>query len=380
MRLPVIESPGRDDRPVALTPEIESLVAGNAPVAIGVSGGKDSSAVAFATVEYLNSVGHAGPRLLIHSDLGLTEWRASGPTCARLAERLGLELVTVRRAKGGMMERWEQRWRDNVARYVDLSCVQLILPWSTPDMRFCTSELKTAVICRELVQRFPGRRVVSVSGIRRQESARRAKAPVAKEQPKLASVTRRTTGIDWNAIIDWTKGDVLASLRARRFALHEAYATYDASRVSCVYCIMSTEDDLRAAARCPDNHAVGRRMVDLEIASSFAFQGDRWLGDVIADLLTPGQRSGLARAKNIAARRRAAESRIPKHLLYTAGWPTCIPTRGEAELLAEARTTVAGAVGLSVACTDADSIIARYEHLMAEKLRKAEKPRRRRAA
>jgi hypothetical protein len=43
-----------------------SALADHAPVAIGVSGGKDSSAVATRTFEYLDSFGHRGPRLLVH--------------------------------------------------------------------------------------------------------------------------------------------------------------------------------------------------------------------------------------------------------------------------------------------------------------------------
>src|SRR5579871_7030620 len=125
-------------RAIATSPEVDALLRAACPVAIGVSGGKDSSAVAFATAEHLDRIGHAGPRVLIHADLGITEWADSLPTCVRLADMLGIELMVVRRAQGDMMDRWEQRWRDNVARWESLSCVKLILPWSTPSMRFCT--------------------------------------------------------------------------------------------------------------------------------------------------------------------------------------------------------------------------------------------------
>src|SRR5438045_1668991 len=145
-----INRPGRLDRGVELTPEIKKLIAANAPIALGVSGGKDSCALAIATCEELDKLGHVGPRVLIHSDLGRVEWRDSLPTCERLAKFLGLELVVVRRGAGDMMDRWLKRWENNLARYTDLSCVKVILPWSTSSMRFCTSELKTAVICRDL--------------------------------------------------------------------------------------------------------------------------------------------------------------------------------------------------------------------------------------
>jgi 3'-phosphoadenosine 5'-phosphosulfate sulfotransferase (PAPS reductase)/FAD synthetase len=226
--------------PVATTPAIDRLLAADAPVAIGVSGGKDSSAVAFATIDYLDSIDHRGPRLLVHSDLGVTEWPWSLPWCHKLADRLGVELIVVRRARGDMMDRWEQRWTDNLARYAAMRCVKLILPWSTPDMRFCTSEMKTDIICRALSHRFQGQTILSVTGIRRDESDGRANAPIAKPQPKLASVTRRTDGVDWHPIPDWSLEHVLAYLEEKDFPLHPAYVKWLLSRVSCVFCIMSS--------------------------------------------------------------------------------------------------------------------------------------------
>jgi len=80
--------PGRADRAVAITRKIAKLLAGDAVVAIGVSGGKDSCAAAFAVIEYLRGIGFTGTIVLVHSDLGRVEWRDSLPTCERLAARL----------------------------------------------------------------------------------------------------------------------------------------------------------------------------------------------------------------------------------------------------------------------------------------------------
>lgn len=71
--------------------------------------------------------------------------------------------------------------------------------------------------------------------------------------------------------------------------------------------------------------------------------------------------------------REQAESRIPAHLLYEKGWPTCIPTRDEAELLCEVRLQVAAAVGIpDVRYLDPDSLIGRYEELMQIKKAKGD--------
>lgn len=354
------------DRTIANSDEVRALLSANAPVAIGVSGGKDSCAVAIAYSKYLKSIKHAGKVILIHSDLGRVEWADSLPTCERLARHLNLELIVVRRAAGDMMDRWLTRWRNNVDRYVNLRCVKLILPWSTPSMRFCTSELKTAVICRELIRQFPGNRIISVSGIRREESSARAKAPVTKEQLKLRSVKHGTTGLDVHPIIDWTIGDVFAVHEEADFRPHEAYTKHGSSRVSCRFCIMGSAGDLQKSAQVTEHATLYREMVELEINSTFAFQGGKWLGDVAPSVLSDTARATLQVAKQKAIQRTAIEEKIPKNLWYVKGWPTCVPTLEEAEILAMVRVQVGTILNLPVRFTTAESVIARYQELIEE--------------
>lgn len=353
--------------PLATTPLIDDLLAANAPVALGVSGGKDSVVMADVVQAALRERGYAGELLLVHSDLGRIEWKDSLPTCERLADALGLELLVVRRQAGDMVDRWLTRWANNVARYANLACVKLILPWSTPAMRFCTSELKTAIICRALIGRWPGQTIVSATGVRRDESSARAKSPITKPQPRLTSVTHQTTGHDWHPILEMTKAEVFTHIAARSLPLHEAYTTYGSSRVSCAFCIMSSAADLLASSSCPANQEVYRELVDLEIASTFGFQSGGWLGDVAPGYLTLQQHLALADAKRRANQRERAEARIPHHLLYTKGWPTCMPTTAEARLLASVRREVAELMRFTIAYTDADSILERYATLMADR-------------
>jgi len=348
---------------IAVTPEITDLLVHNAPVAFGVSGGKDSSTMSLATCAYLDEIGHQGPRLLIHSDLGRVEWRESLPMCQRLADRLGLELVVVRRQAGDLLARWQVRWQNNCTRYANLETVRLILPWSTPSMLFCRSELKAAIICRELVQRFPGTVIISATGIRREESATRAHAPISAPQPRLTNATHRTSGYDWHPIADWTLSQVLSYHQLRQFPLHEAYGR-GMSRVSCAYCVMGNRSDLATSAACPDNQDLYRAQVDIEIISSFSFQSGHWLGDIAPTLLSQEQQSGLAEAKRRAALREQAEARIPRHLLYTKGWPTVMPSREEARLLSDVRCIVADALELVIDYRDPETILARYAQLM----------------
>jgi 3'-phosphoadenosine 5'-phosphosulfate sulfotransferase (PAPS reductase)/FAD synthetase len=354
------------------TPAILELLEKKAPVALGVSGGKDSSAMAFATTAYLDAIGHQGPRILIHSDLGRLEWKASLPMCQILASRLGLELIVVRRQAGDLLDRWLVRWQNNCARYANLECVKLILPWSTAGMRFCTSELKTAIICRDLVERFAGSTIISASGIRSQESPNRAKAPIFAPQLKLISKTFGTYGFDWHPLLRWTLEEVLSYHQVCHFPLHEAYTLYGTSRVSCVFCILSSLADLLASSTCAENHEIYRELVDIEIISTFSFKGDTWLGDIANHLLSEEQRAGLEEAKRRAARRREIEARIPKHLEYTAGWPTVMPSYAEACLLGEVRAAVAAVMILPISYVEPYAILDRFAELIEEKRRKDE--------
>lgn len=58
---------------------------------------------------------------------------------------------------------------------------------------------------------------------------------------------------------------------------------------------------------------------------------------------------------------------VPKHLLFTKGWPDVLPTRAEAELIAEVRMEVFNAIGIAPTFITAESIIERFITLISEK-------------
>lgn len=352
---------------IATTPEVDDLIRAGAAVAIGVSGGKDSQAAALATVRHLDAIGHAGPRILIHSDLGIVEWKDSHAICKKLADHLGLDLVTVRRKAGGLMERWEARWQSSVQRYQQLSTVTLVPCWSTPSMRFCTSEMKTHVITAELKRRFKGLAIINVTGVRRAESAARSKATVA-------GWDADGRVLNWRPIVEWSLEEVFAAIDQASLIPHPAYRQFGMSRVSCRFCIMSNGADLAAAAAQPEALELYGRMVALESTSTFAFQGSRWLGDVAPHLLNDAGRIALGLAQSAARKRVAAERRITKPMLYVKGWPTRMLTDGEADILAGVRREVSDIVGLAPAFIDRESIHARYAELLATRQTKHQVP------
>lgn len=355
--LPFMATSNSPSNRISTTRVIIDLLVQGAAVAVGISGGKDSQAAATATFQYLDQIGHRGPRLLIHADLGSVEWADSLPTCERLSAQLGTDLVVVRRKQGGLMDRWESRWRSNIARYESLSTVTLVPCWSTPAMRFCTSELKTSKIHAELKRRFTRLPIISVTGVRRAESTQRARAEIMDHKPGEKIWT-------WRPILDWSEAEVFASLNAWGIEPHPAYRQFGLSRVSCRFCIMSSLPDLVAATGQPETHGLYRQMVGLETRSTFAFQGARWLGDIAPHLLRPNMRARLAAAKDKAARRRSAERRLSKQMLYVKGWPTRMLSDGEADLLAEVRTEISTMLGLRPGFLDRASIHTRYAELL----------------
>lgn len=130
------------------------------------------------------------------------------------------------------------------------------------------------------------------------------------------------------------------------------------------YYIMGAFSDLHASASCPDNADIYRSMVELEIKSTFQFQSNRWLGDLAPHLLTQDMLDRLAASKAAAMLREQAEARLPKHLLFTKGWPTSRPTHDEAVLIGEVRKEVGATLGLKVRFTEAEEILSHYAALM----------------
>lgn len=367
---------------VETTPDVERLIEQHAPALFCISGGKDSRNATEAGFAELDRRGHEGDRKLMYADVGRRMvWTGARDECQRLADRMKVELIVVRREAGDLLDRWWTRQENNVERYAALSCVQLILPWSTPSMRFCTSELKTAVLCRKAKRLYPGLPVIQVLGIRRDESksktSGRGIAPVSKlikyERGKTPILTPGS--VIWHPIVSVKTPEVFSILRASSVALPAAYEVYGMSRYSCVYCIMASEDDLFNACRDERNHETYRETCELEIVSTFSFQSNRWLSDVRPDLLTADQRTRLAAAKEAARLREEAESLIPNHLLFENNggrdsWPKVLPTPTEADLLADVRRRVAAACGLEVSYTTGDQVFARYDELMRRRAAK----------
>lgn len=358
------------DLPVALDPAILAVVAQNAWFAFSLSGGKDSTLAAWAATSMLDRLGHPRERrIAIHADLGRAEWRSTPAMVETVAAMLGVPLIVVRRGAGDMVARWEQRFANGKARYEALETYHLIGPWSSSSLRFCTSELKAQVIGPELARRLRGETIVSVIGLRREESVARRFTPISRVDHRFARPDNRagTRMLNWHPLVDWTTDEVFGAHRAHRLPLHESYRTYGASRLSCAFCVLASGADLAASTTAPDNAGLYRHLAAMEADSTFSFQPARWLADVAPQLLSPVLQRGIERAKGDAAMRRGIEARMPTDLRFIKGWPPRVPTSDEAGRIAAARTPILRRHGLRNLFPTGPAVQARFDELLAAK-------------
>ena len=342
--------------------EIAAALQG-AVVAYSVSGGKDSSVAAHAVHQLLDSLGHPRrDRVAVHADLGRAEWRQSHAICAQLAEGLGVELLTVRHNRHDMVSRWEERFTRGKARYENLEIFNLIGPWSSASLRFCTAEMKQQVISPALKRRFPGRTIISVIGVRREESPNRARTPISKADSRWGAGATRL--LSWNPIVNMTTAEVFDYHRVNGLALHEAYTVFGSSRVSCAFCVLQKVSDQLASNRCAENRPLYQHLVEMEGRSTFSFQPGRWLGDLSPEFLTAGLRLQIEEGKRRSAERFELERALPRGLRYVKGWPPRTPTVAEADEILRARRVILGHHGLQERFASSMSVIARFEELI----------------
>ncbi|MBO9375520.1 phosphoadenosine phosphosulfate reductase family protein [Sphingomonas histidinilytica] len=361
---------------VALDPAILAAIERNACFAFSLSGGKDSTVAAHATIALLDRVGHPPDRrLAVHADLGRAEWRSTPATVDAVAARLGLPLLVVRRGAGDMVARWEQRFESGKRRYEALETYNLIGPWSSSSLRFCTSEMKAQIIGPELARRFRGETIVSVVGLRREESAARRATPISRIDERFAKARNQagTRMISWHPLVDWTADQVFAAHERHDLPLHEAYCRYHSTRLSCAFCVLASGRDLEAASRASSNRDLYRHLVSIEAQSTFSFQQQRWLADVAPGLLPASLQKDIERAKRDAAGRRHIEAAMPVGLRFVKGWPPRMPSLAESTLIAAARTPILRRHKLDDLYPDAAAVRTRFAALIAAKHARATK-------
>ena len=158
------------------------------------------------------------------------------------------------------------------------------------------------------------------------------------------------------------------------FSLHEAYTKFNMSCVSCSFCVLAGEADLRASLKDVRNHEAFRQIARLEILSTFGFKADLFLADLAPDLLTENERQDLKIAKAKVIDRRWADKLIPTELLFDkdSGFPAFQPSMEQATALGEARAKLGAVLNIPVNYTTGREVYDRYAELLQIKHTKKE--------
>ena len=227
---------------IPVPPRCREMISAGALVVVNHSGGKDSQSMTIL----LSRIVPAGQLVAVHAPLAEVEWEG---VVAHIETTLpaGVPLVMAPVSSGkSLLDRIEERGR-----------------FPGPRQRFCTGDYKRTPIERELRRylklnpRFGGR-LVNCLGIRRDESAARAKRDPWRRNERLSVAGREV--FDWLPVFDLSTDDVFRIIRRAGQSPHWIYNHL--SRCSCSFCIFSSPEDLRRAAELrPELY---RRYADIE--------------------------------------------------------------------------------------------------------------------
>ena len=198
---------------------IEQAMKMGAALAISISGGKDSDAMLRHLVALHRAEEWKGELFAITADLGRIEWPGTLEHMQATCNQLNIELVVVRRQKGSMIDRWEER-RQTLMKQQDMDAIAPEFSsglriqkegdkpfWSSSAARYCTKELKTAEVDRYL-RRFKS--VVCAVGIRAEESSSRARKPHYQVRNDITTVALKR--LEDSALESTKRGQKMRSL------------------------------------------------------------------------------------------------------------------------------------------------------------------------
>lgn len=234
-----------------------------------ISGGKDGQAM----VKTLKKWGYNIDGLL-HADLGRIEWHESMDVCKAQQNEFNIPLHIIRRSDNrDLLDHWVDRLQKLVGSGKPF--------WSSASNRYCTSDLKRDPI-NKFLRNCGHDFIISCEGVRAEESPARAKkCPLEIRQGITSSFYNGMSVIEaienfqpgkrlaltWYPIFNYSSCDVWATYdmtgerlqEAREiyrehsmvpswWPFHPAYV-YGNDRVSCVFCILGSQNDLRNGAR-----------------------------------------------------------------------------------------------------------------------------------
>ena len=225
-------------------------------IAVGYSGGKDS----LACVLHLLDLGIPRERIeLHHQDVdgegeALMDWPCTRAYVKATGEALGLPVVFSWREGGFVREMLRENAPtapvsyEREGRRVTLPTVRLTegtrrkFPQVSADLsvRWCSSALKIDPFARVLTNEpaYQGRKILVVTGERREESSARSKYEEAQEH---RTNTKGRLVHHWRPILGWKEEQVWGIIAKHGVRCHPSYSL-GFGRTSCLPCVFSDED------------------------------------------------------------------------------------------------------------------------------------------
>jgi 3'-phosphoadenosine 5'-phosphosulfate sulfotransferase (PAPS reductase)/FAD synthetase len=241
-------------------PTIEDLVARGALFVVNHSGGKDSQAMLIRLLDLV-------PRkqlVVIHASLGDVEWPGALDLARKQADEASLPFIVAKAVKT-FFEMVERRFA--IRPGPNSPC------WPSAANRQCTSDLKRGPVERE-VRRYAREHgfsvIVSCMGIRAAESSGRAKQLPFRRNER-GSVAGREW-FEWLPIHELATADVFRMIAEAGQEPHYAYKLGN-QRLSCMFCIMGSRNDLANAAK--HNPDLFARYVEIERRTGYTMHQSR---------------------------------------------------------------------------------------------------------
>lgn len=208
---------------VKIPTEILDLIKEGALFVINDSAGKDSQAMKIL----LMSVIPHEQLVIVHANLPEVEWDNNMDHIKKYSGDIPVHEVVGTKTFFEMVEHRKM--------------------FPSPSNRQCTSDLKRAPIQKFINNYAKGKFqiVVNCMGLRGEESSARAKKIPFQYKPKLSAKHR--TQYEWLPIHDYTIDQVWETIEGAGQERHPVYES-GISRLSCCFCIMASNRDLKIAA------------------------------------------------------------------------------------------------------------------------------------
>jgi 3'-phosphoadenosine 5'-phosphosulfate sulfotransferase (PAPS reductase)/FAD synthetase len=245
-------------------------------IAVCYSGGKDS----LAALLHLIDLGVPASKIeLHHQDIdghgeALMDWPCTPTYVKATGEALGIPVVFSWRDGGFVREMLRDNeptagvsYERNGTR-ISLPTIRASLgtrqkfPQTSADLsvRWCSAALKIDPFARVLNNEpaYQGKKILVVTGERREESSARSKYDEAEEH---RCNSRNHTVHHWRPVIDWNEQQVWEIIERHRVRPHPAYAL-GWGRTSCLACIFGDENQWASVKSIAESRF--RRIADLE--------------------------------------------------------------------------------------------------------------------